>query len=166
VEPIGERTGLSIEGLSRALIVTAVVACIGPLTAAKIGSRFGVLPPIVIGQALMIALSLFMVVTREPVLFGAALSLRVVDVLFLVPRYNGLFARIDPIGRVVAASQGAQGIAYGVGPLIGGQLIALQDRSFVILGAVAAAAAAISLAMTMVLVPRGIRSSEVREAQI
>jgi MFS family permease len=166
VEPIGERIGLSIEGFSRALILTAVVACLGPLLAARIGSRFGVLAPIAIGQLFMIGLSILMVLTREPVLFAATLSLRVIAVLFLVPRYNGLFARIDPIGRVVAAAQGAQGIAYGVGPLVGGFLIGLQEHSFVILGVVAALSAATSLGMTLFVVPRGVYSSNVQAVQV
>jgi len=165
VGPIGEQTGLSIEGLSRVLIITAIVACLGPLLAARLGTRFGVLPPLVIGQVTMIVLSLLMVLTRQYLLYGAALALRVVAVLFLVPRYSGLFARIDPVGRVVAAAAGCQGIAYGVGPLIGGQVIALSEGSFLILGLTAAAASGISLLMTLVLVTHRNRTADIQAVQ-
>jgi MFS family permease len=151
VAPIGESVGISLDRMGNVLIVAALVGCLGPLLAAKIGARFGLLPPIVIGQALMIGLSLGIVATHSRLGYMLMLYARVFAVLFLQPLYQGMYARFDRLGRIVAASFGASEAGYSLGPLLAGQFISIERHSFSNLGILAAAAAVLCLAVTLYL---------------
>jgi MFS family permease len=149
VAPVGQAIGIPLEKMGNILMVGAIVGCGGPLLAARMGARFGMLAPIAVGQSLMIALSLFMVSTHDPWLYSLALYARVFTILFLQPMYQGLFARVDPVGRVVAASSGAGNIGYSVGPLIAGLFISTQLHAYHNLGTIATIAASLSFLMTL-----------------
>jgi len=151
VAPVGQVAGISLEGMSHRLVVAAILGSLGPLLAGRMGARFGFLAPIAIGQGLMIALSLVMVTTHGAAIYTAALYLRVFAVLFLQPMYQGLYARTDSVGRVVAASAGASAIGYSVGPLIAGQFISTVQQDFHNLGTIAAVAAVLSFLMTLLI---------------
>jgi MFS family permease len=154
VAPVGEGIGIPLEKMSYILIICAVVGCGGPLLAARMGSRWGLLRPIAVGQCLMIALSLAMVVTHDSLVYTFALYIRVFTILFLQPMYQGLYARVDPVGGVVAASFGASQVGYSVGPLIAGQFISIQQHNFLNLGLLAAIAAIASFVATLFIRPR------------
>jgi MFS family permease len=154
VAPVGGSIGIPLANMGHVLIVCSIVGCGGPLLAARLGSRFGFVAPIGIGQCLMIALGLVMVYTSAASVYELALYARVFTVLFLQPVYQGLYARVDPIGRVVAASSGAGNIGYSVGPLIAGQFISTQQHAFHNLAFIAAAAAAVSFLSTLPLFSR------------
>jgi len=152
VAPIGEVSGISLAQMSNVLIVSSIIGCFGPLLAAWIGDRFGLMAPIIIGQACMISLSLVMVLTHSPSIYIAAVLVRVFAILFLQPRYSGLYARVDPLGRLVAASAGFSAVGYAVGPLVGGMLASVEHHAFARLGVLGSSCAAVSLMATLLLV--------------
>jgi MFS family permease len=151
VVPIGESVGISLDRMGNVLIGAALVGCLGPLLAARIGGRYGLFPPIFIGQVLMIGLSLGIVATHSSMAYMLMLYARVFAVLFLQPLYQGLYARFDRLGRIVAASFGASEAGYSLGPLFAGQFISIETHSFSNLGTLAAVAAGLSLAVTLYL---------------
>jgi predicted MFS family arabinose efflux permease len=160
VAPVGQVAGISLEGMSHVLVLAAILGTLGPLLAGRMGARFGFLVPLGVGQGLMAALGFVMVTTHVATVYSVALYLRVFTVLFLQPMYQGLYARVDSIGRVVAASAGASAIGYSVGPLFAGQFISTATQDFHNLGAIAAVAAALSFAMTLLIAqPRKIATA-------
>jgi MFS family permease len=154
VAPVGGAAGIPLEKMGHVLIVCAIVGCGGPLLAARLGARFGFVAPIGIGQCLMIVLGVVMVFTGSASIYELALYARVFTILFLQPVYQGLYARVDPVGRVVAASFGAGNIGYSVGPLIAGQFISTQLQQFHNLAFLAAIAAVLGLVSTVPLFSR------------
>lgn len=154
VAPMGESSGIPLADIGAVLMISAIIGAFGPLSAGWIGDRFGMLPPLLAGQFLMISLGLVMVLTHQAHVFAIALYARVFVVLFLGPMYNGLFARVDPLGRLVAASAGFSAIGYALGPLVGGQLVSIPRHDFVNLGILGAAAACAALLFTVLVVAR------------
>lgn len=154
VAPLGGLSGISLAGMSTVLIVSSIIGALGPFAAGRLGDRIGIIAPLLLGQMAMIGLSLLIVVTRDANVFAVALYARVFAILFLQPRYNGVYARVDPTGGLVAAGAGTSGIGYALGPLIGGQIVSIERNEFMSLGLVGAAAAAASLLLSLMLLAR------------
>jgi len=149
VAPLGARTGIPLDEIGHVLMICAVVGCFGPALAGKIGIRFGLLLPITLGQVAMISTTMIMVTTADQTIYSLNLYARVFTILFLHPIYNGLYARVDPPGRIVAAAAGFWAIGYALGPLIGGQLVSIETGQYLTLGFAASAAAIASLLVTL-----------------
>jgi MFS family permease len=154
--PIAQQAHISLSAMGGVFTICAIVGFFGPLLAAWTGFRFGLLFPIAAAQITMIATSLIVVSTHDATAFQLALFTRVFAILFLIPIYQGLLARVDPSGRLIAGFSAVAQVGYTVGPLIGGLVISIETHDFLKAGILSSVAAGLSMVSVLLVVRRNL----------
>ena len=124
VERIGGHVGLGIDAIGLVLAATTVAGVSGAALAAWAGTRFGRTLPLTLGMSAVGVASLVLGYTTGPVGYVTAELLYNTAYLFVAPFLLGTAAAIDTQGRVAAATGGIVLLGAGLGPGIGGVLVA------------------------------------------
>ncbi len=124
VERIGSHVGLGIDAIGRVLAATTVAGISGAALAAWAGTRFGRTLPLTLGMSMICVAGVILGHATGPVAYVGAELLYNTAYLFVLPFLLGTAAAIDTQGRVAAATGGVVLLGYGLGPGIGGVLVA------------------------------------------
>lgn len=139
-EQIGLRSGLTKSEIGMILGATGILALSGAGAAAILGTRFSRMKPMMIGLVLNAVLAFWISQTSDPLVFAVVEIVYHAFLFFTAPYLFGLAAELDPSGRIVASAGGALLFGGALGPVIGGQLIAIAGFTaigFFILASVA-----------------------------
>ena len=152
VERIGGHVGLGIDAIGLVLGATTLVGISGAVLAAWLGTRFGRTLPLSLGIAAIGLASVVLGHATGPVAYVAGELVYNTAYLFVAPFLLGTAAAIDTQGRVAAATGGVVLLGAGVGPGIGGVLVAWGSFPPVAWFVVACCGAAILLILPLTLV--------------
>lgn len=152
--PVGAHAGLPLDQISRVFTICSLIGVFGPLLAARMGLRLGIAGPVTAAMAVMIVTSVVMVATVDPLVYQLALFARVFAILFTQPLYQGLFARIDHSGALVAATTGTSQLGYTVGPMVAGMVISIEAQDFHNLATIAVGSAVLAVLLTYLILGR------------
>ena len=126
VEQIGVHLGYSTSEMGMILALQAFIALIGPLIVAKVGTKFGITIPVLIGIIGHGSITLGYLMASDSKFFYTAIVLMNATAYFYALAYlTGLAASLDKEGRVVAATGSFIALGIAVGPAFAGQLIDL-----------------------------------------
>ncbi len=126
VEQIGVNLGYSTSEMGMILALQAFIALIGPLIVAKVGTKFGITIPVLIGIIGHGSITLGYLMASDSKFFYTAIVLMNATAYFYALAYlTGLAASLDKEGRVVAATGSFIALGIAVGPAFAGQLIDL-----------------------------------------
>jgi predicted MFS family arabinose efflux permease len=121
-ERIGTSQGLSLAEVGRYLAIGQIAGVMGPLVAARYAERTGLRSSLAAGSAVMAGAGLWMVYGATPVSYVIAVSLISIAVMFLVPCFRSLMARLDGTGAVVAMSVAFYTFGFAAAPALVGAL--------------------------------------------
>ncbi len=124
VERIGARVGLGVDAIGLVLAATTVAGVSGAALAIWLGTRFGRTLPLALGISAVGVASVALGYAKGPVAYVAAELVYNTAYLFVAPFLLGTAAAIDTQGRVAAATGGVVLLGAGLGPGIGGVLVA------------------------------------------
>ena len=121
---IGAGTALEVREVGVVLGSSGLAAFAGVILMTVIGTRFGYLSPLL--PALLVNLAAVLVVTVSPTAtnYIIGLLLLMMAVYFILPLLLSIAAELDPVGRVATATGGMYMFTGGIGPVIGGNLVA------------------------------------------
>ena len=121
---IGTRTALEVREVGVVLGISGLAAFAGVMLMTVIGHRFGYLRPLL--PALLVNLAAVLSITLTPLATAYIISLVILmmAVYFIFPFLLAISAGLDPAGRVAAATGGIYMFTGGIGPVIGGNLVA------------------------------------------
>lgn len=126
VEQIGVSLGYTTSEMGMILALQAFIALIGPLIVAKVGNKFGITIPVLIGIIGHGCITLGYLMASESKFFYTAIVLMNATAYFYALAYlTGLAASLDKEGRVVAATGSFIALGIAVGPAFAGHLIDL-----------------------------------------
>ncbi len=126
VEQIGVNLGYTTSQMGMILALQAFIALIGPLIVAKVGNKFGITIPVLIGIIGHGSITLGYLMASGSKLFYTAIVLMNATAYFYALAYlTGLAASLDKEGRVAAATGSFIALGIAVGPAFAGQLIDL-----------------------------------------
>ncbi|UNM94954.1 MFS transporter [Ignatzschineria rhizosphaerae] len=126
VEQIGVSLGYTTSEMGMILALQAFIALIGPLIVAKVGNKFGITIPVLIGIIGHGSITLGYLMASDSKFFYTAIVLMNATAYFYALAYlTGLAASLDKEGRVVAATGSFIALGIAVGPAFAGQLIDL-----------------------------------------
>lgn len=132
VEQIGVSLGYSTSEMGMILALQAFIALLGPLIVAKVGNKFGITIPVLIGIIGHGMITLGYLMASDSKFFYTAIVLMNATAYFYALAYlTGLAASLDKEGRVVAATGSFIALGIAVGPAFAGQLINLGGYSLV-----------------------------------
>jgi DHA1 family inner membrane transport protein len=117
-ERLGDRIGLGLNEIGTSLAVGQLVGIAGPLAADRFALRMGLVPSLVGGCLGMAVGGLIFVFGTNEILYALGAALLSFFVMFLVPCFRSLMARMDPGGRVVSASAAFYTLAFALSPAI------------------------------------------------
>ena len=123
IERLGVRLDLSLERIGEIFTVVVVAGAVGAGTAGAIGTRFGILVPL-IGSFLLHAAAMILVIeiaSLPAYIIGALLE--GASFSFSLTFQFSLAAMLDRYGRWAAAAGGTLSFSFGFGPYLGGLLI-------------------------------------------
>ncbi len=124
VEQIGVSLGYSTSEMGMILALQAFIALIGPFIVAKVGNKFGITIPVLIGVIGHGAITLGYLMASESKFFYTLIVLMNATAYFYALAYlTGLAASLDKEGRVVAATGSFIALGIAIGPAFAGQLI-------------------------------------------
>ena len=130
VEQIGVALGYSTSEMGIILALQAFIALLGPLVVAKVGNKFGITIPVLIGIIGHGMITLGYLMASDSKFFYTAIVLMNATAYFYALAYlTGLAASLDKEGRVVAATGSFIALGIAVGPAFAGQLINLGGYS-------------------------------------
>lgn len=130
VEQIGVKLGYTTSEMGMILALQAFIALIGPMIVAKVGTRFGITIPVLIGIIGHGAITLGYLMASDSKFFYTLIVLMNATAYFYALAYlTGLAASLDKEGRVVAATGSFIALGIAVGPAFAGQLIDLGGYS-------------------------------------
>lgn len=130
VEQIGVALGYSTSEMGMILALQAFIALLGPLVVAKVGTKFGITIPVLIGIIGHGMITLGYLMASDSKFFYTAIVLMNATAYFYALAYlTGLAASLDKEGRVVAATGSFIALGIAVGPAFAGQLINLGGYS-------------------------------------
>ena len=130
VEQIGVALGYSTSEMGIILAVQAFIALLGPLVVAKVGNKFGITIPVLIGIIGHGLITLGYLMASDSKFFYTAIVLMNATAYFYALAYlTGLAASLDKEGRIVAATGSFIALGIAVGPAFAGQLINLGGYS-------------------------------------
>lgn len=130
VEQIGVSLGYSTSEMGMILALQAFIALLGPLIVAKVGNKFGITIPVLIGIIGHGMITLGYLMASDSKFFYTAIVLMNATAYFYALAYlTGLAASLDKEGRVVAATGSFIALGIAVGPAFAGQLINLGGYS-------------------------------------
>lgn len=126
VEQIGVSLGYTTSEMGMILALQAFIALIGPLIVAKVGTKFGITIPVLLGIIGHGSITLGYLMASDSKFFYTAIVLMNATAYFYALAYlTGLAASLDKEGRVVAATGSFIALGIAVGPAFAGQLIDL-----------------------------------------
>ena len=130
VEQIGVALGYTTSEMGMILALQAFIALLGPLVVAKVGTKFGITIPVLIGIIGHGMITLGYLMASDSKFFYTAIVLMNATAYFYALAYlTGLAASLDKEGRVVAATGSFIALGIAVGPAFAGQLINLGGYS-------------------------------------
>lgn len=130
VEQIGVSLGYTTSEMGMILALQAFIALLGPLIVAKVGNKFGITIPVLIGIIGHGMITLGYLMASDSKFFYTAIVLMNATAYFYALAYlTGLAASLDKEGRVVAATGSFIALGIAVGPAFAGQLINLGGYS-------------------------------------
>lgn len=130
VEQIGVSLGYTTSEMGMILALQAFIALIGPMIVAKVGTRFGITIPVLIGIIGHGSITLGYLMASESKFFYTLIVLMNATAYFYALAYlTGLAASLDKEGRVVAATGSFIALGIAIGPAFAGQLIDLGGYS-------------------------------------
>lgn len=150
VYPFAERiaVGLGLGPVLNVLLAAALaVGSLGALAAARLGTRWGHIRPLVAAGWLTALAGLALPYAVGPVTFAIAASIKNLTLFFLFPYLLGAAATRDPSGRGVAAVTGFIPLGVSIGPWVGGVLA--EATGYRVLGWVGLAAIALATPMAL-----------------
>ena len=124
-ERIATQIGITPDAVSWSLGAASILAMGGPLLAALLGDRFGIVIPLTAGLVLEGCSALLVVYATGPISYSAGLVLLLISIGFLYPYFLGVLARLDEHGSWTTLSGTVVSFAMAVGPVISG-LVAAQ----------------------------------------
>jgi MFS transporter, DHA1 family, inner membrane transport protein len=134
---IAPALGFSAATATTSLAISEPFALLGPLASHRLGERVGILPPILVGLAVL-AVNVFLLVNAPNVqLYTLSLIVSGITFAFYIPYAMAFVGRLEPSGRLVGALPGLITIGASIGPALGGTVI--QRHSFQTLAPAAAA---------------------------
>ncbi len=120
IERIGIELGLAVATIGAVLSLSSFITIGGPALARLVDTRFGLAPPILIAVGGKVVLALLIgFAVAAPIYLGATPLFQLLA-LFVVPYMQGLMAKVDPAGRLAAASSAAMTAGSALGAFIGG----------------------------------------------
>lgn len=137
---IGQRAGLSMAGIDRAISMAVFAALLAASVASFIGGKLGRVVPVVVGLAALATAVVVLSNHPGPVAFRIATMGNVGALYFLTPYLFGAAAAQDPTGRGAVYVGSAFYLTGAVGPAFGGLI-----SSTVGLGVVGTATVAIAV---------------------
>lgn len=123
-ERIAAQIGMTPDAVSWSLGTASILAMGGPLLAALLGDRFGILVPLTAGLVLEGCSALLVVYATGPISYSAGLVLLLISIGFLYPYFLGVLARLDEHGSWTTLSGTVVSFAMAVGPVISGLVAA------------------------------------------
>ena len=146
VERIGADIGLSLQTVSRYVLVALVAAAVSPALMFVIGNRLGRTRPIVIAVALAIVAAFIQTRTSHAALYGVSIFVVSAVLIFLVPFIRAAMSDYDASGQLAAASCAAFYLGSASGPaLVGMLLLGAGDAGYRPVGWFAAACLMLAL---------------------
>lgn len=160
VEQIGVKLGYSTSEMGMILALQAFIALIGPIIVARVGNKFGITIPVLIGIIGHGAITLGYLMASDSKFFYTLIVLMNATAYFYALAYlTGLAASLDKEGRVVAATGSFIALGIAVGPAFAGQLIDLGGYSL------AAWSIIIVVALTVIAVIPPLKAARALERQ-
>ena len=159
VERIGAGVGLDIDAIGLVLAATTVAGVSGAALAAWLGTRLGRTLPLLLGMSAVGLASVTLGYARGPGAYVAAELVYNTAYLFVAPFLLGTAAAIDTQGRVAAATGGIVLLGAGLGPGVGGVLVAWRAFPALAWFVVVCCAAAILIILPLTLALDRARSS-------
>ena len=124
VERMGLHTGLSATVVGQVLSITNVAGLLGAGFAAWLGLKAGYLWPIAAGIFFNGALILLIAQTDDPWVYSIALFAELISLFVFAPFQISLGATLSPGGQWATAAAGTQLLGSGLGPAVGGIVVA------------------------------------------
>lgn len=155
-----KNSGVSLEMLSQALAIGALLNFLAPVASGAMGLRWGRAVPLVLGCGGFGLSCLLIGGNVGPMWFAAGAIGLNLFLLFLVPFLLSILAGLDASGRGAAAGPAFMMIGAAIGPAAGG--LVLSAAGFATLGVVGAAASGCALMLALAAAARGrnpVRSS-------
>jgi len=117
-EVIGEAAGVSQQAVASGLAVSSLVALLGPISVAILGTRFGRATPYFIGICIALVSLFLLYSSLTSARFVCAACLFNVSWNFCTPYQQATVAIADPSGRVIGWTASASLAGFAIGPLI------------------------------------------------
>ncbi len=127
IEQIGLRSGLDAFAIGKTLTGTGFAGLAGAALAAWLGVRFGRKWPIVIGISLNVVSAIWLALGSDPITYVLLNLLWNAAFYFVLPYAMGAMAALDDLGRWVVAANAFWMLGDGLGPGVGGSLVARGD---------------------------------------
>ncbi len=121
---IAKGTGLEGTALGSGLAVVSLLSAGGGLAASKIGSRFGLFPPLAAGLIVLSATLYVFSIAKTPVVFWITITLIVALFWFISPYIFGLSVLVDREGRLASMTGGTKILFSAIGSAIAGTIAA------------------------------------------
>lgn len=150
--PMGKDRGASDQLISYFLVASSLCSFAGSMTVSRIGDRCGFTAPLTIGFIGAGIMTTLMILVSLPITYGVVLCLRVLCLGAIYPLILGVFAELDPTGRIGSAAAATMSIGFAIGPLMGGYLVDLELRQFWHAVSFAVMAFALSLGLLYLLI--------------
>lgn len=130
VEQIGVALGYTTSEMGMILALQAFIALLGPLIVAKVGNKYGITIPVLIGIIGHGLITLgYLMASDSKILYTAIVLMNATAYFYALAYLTGLAASLDKEGRVVAATGSFIALGIAVGPAFAGQLINLGGYS-------------------------------------
>ncbi len=124
-QEIGRRTGLTDQQIGLILGLTGFICLLGAVGASVLSTKYGRLRPLLAGIIICLILAVSITLTNNPIVYTVCQAFYQAAIFFTVPYLFGLAAKLDSLGRVVAAAGGGLMFGSALGPAIAGFLIGL-----------------------------------------
>ena len=148
-ERIASEIGMTPDAVSWSLGAATILSMSGPLLAALLGDRFGVVIPLTAGLILVGCSALLVVYAAGPISYSAGMALLLISIGFLYPYFLGLLARLDEHGSWTTLSGTVVSFAMAIGPILSGFIAAHAGYTTVGWFTVVFCCAALSILLTV-----------------
>ena len=154
---IAETVGFSQEAIGMVLGVTVLSGLTGSIAALLLGTRSGLLPPLVIALVIAGGAAFMVCVASLKTTYAAAQIFYNLAAIFCLSYLWGICALLDRSGRVTVAAGGSFLLGISLGPLMAGTLIV--DLGFAAVGYTAMSLLFAAI-IGMIIAAKGIRRQE------
>ena len=123
IERLGQRAGFSLSDIGLLFAAISFSGAMGAGLAATLGTRFGLIGPLIAGTSLHAIAIVIAVVTESKLLFAVGVISEGFTFMYLLTYQFAVAATFDNRGRWAAAASGAMIGSTGIGPYLGGAFI-------------------------------------------